>query len=77
MVLPTRIRGYAGGRAGYNQGLHHSPLEQDYPIYCNLSNIGVVSGGVAAPKGMSPKAVVESGGHGLGGHVEGVKGSRG
>ena len=59
--------GYAGGGDGDNRGLHRSPSKHNCPIYHDSSNIGAMSGSISAPGGMGPKAVVVTGGPGLGG----------
>ena len=58
MVIPTPGGGYAGCGAGDDLDLHMSPSKLNLPIYCNLSDIGSVSGGRAAPRGTISKAVV-------------------
>ena len=73
VVLPNPGGGYERDGAGNNQGLHHSPSEHNCPIYCYLSNIGAVSGGRAAPRGMRFKAIVGTGRGELGEHARGGK----
>ena len=43
MVIPTSGGGYAGGGGGDYQNLDRSLPEHNFPIYCDLSDIGAVS----------------------------------
>ena len=73
VVLPPPGGGYAGGGSGDDRYLHRLPSEHNCPIYCYLSNIGAVSGGRAAPRGMRFKAIVGTGRGELGEHARGGK----
>ena len=80
VVPPTPGGGYAGGGAEYDQDLHHSLSEKNFPIYCDSSDTGAVSGGGVAPRGTDPQSVVGMGGYvmvGCKGVNEGGRGCRG
>ena len=69
VVLPTPGGGYAGGGTGDDRELYLSPSEHNFPIYCDSYDIGDVSEKIVALGGMGIKAVVGTGGPGLGGHT--------
>ena len=65
VVIPTSGGGYAGGGGGDYQNLDRSLPEHNFPIYCDLSDIGAVSILRVASRFTGHKPVMGTGGYGL------------